>query len=466
MSWLPRSLFHRNLLLIVLLIVLSQIGNALIYRELVMKPRLRHTAQATARNLEAAGRGLRALPEAQRAAFVAQFNAQQASALRVVPTASASMPSLLEQATSSRHGLKPLERDFVELVSQQLALQGGQLRWQRDPTGAVALSVDVNGDGHWLTMPGTVPTRQYSGSWLLASASGALLALLGAWLIQRRINQPLQALVRAAQALARGERPEALPEDGPTEIATLAHGFNDMAAGLARNEDERMLMLAGLSHDLRTPLAKMRLATEMLQGQGDTELLDSLNRNVANLDELLTQFLDFARTASSASWHQEAPVQTDLDALVREVLAQCPRSSNDLDAPPDVSFEPGHVPPLTLHPQAIRRMLLNLVVNAQRHGEAPIVVATGHDKEGVWLEVRDRGPGIPPDRVDALKAPFARGTASRSGTPGAGLGLAIVSRVAQAHGARFDLLPRLDGGLAARVHWPCQTPVRKPVPGH
>jgi two-component system osmolarity sensor histidine kinase EnvZ len=461
MNLLPRSLFHRNLLLIVLLIVVSQIGNALIYRELVMKPRMRHTALATARNLEAAGRGLRALPEAQRAAFVAQFNARQAPSLQPLPAQAAqaaSAPPLLAAATSSRHGLKPLERDFVDLVAQQLALQGGQLRWQRGPDGAVALSVDIDGDGHWLTMPGTVPTRQYSGSWLLASACGALLALLGAWLIQRRINQPLQALVQAAQALGRGERPAALPEDGPTEIATLAHGFNDMAAGLARNEDERMLMLAGLSHDLRTPLAKMRLATEMLQGQGDAELLDSLNRNVANLDELLTQFLDFARAANSASWHQEAPVQADLDALVREVLAQCPPNCDDLDAPPDVSFEPGHVPPLSLHPQAIRRMLLNLVVNAQRHGEAPIVVATGHDKQGIWLDVRDRGPGIPPDRIDALKAPFARGTASRSGAPGAGLGLAIVDRVAQAHGARFDLLPRLDGGLTARVHWPIKAP--------
>jgi two-component system osmolarity sensor histidine kinase EnvZ len=93
-------------------------------------------------------------------------------------------------------------------------------------------------------------------------------------------------------------------------------------------------------------------------------------------------------------------------------------------------------------------------------------MATGHDKQGTWLEVRDRGPGIPPDRIDALKAPFARGSASRSGTPGAGLGLAIADRVAQAHGARFDLLPRLDGGLTARVHWPHKTPVRKPGPGH
>ena len=113
---------------------------------------------------------------------------------------------------------------------------------------------------------------------------------------------------------------------------------------------------------------------------------------------------------------------------------------------------------MAMRPQAVQRLVLNLITNAQRHGAPPIEVVTGQDKLGVWLEVRDRGPGIPADRIDALKVPFARGNVSRSGISGAGLGLAIVERIAQAHGARFDLSPRLDGGLVAKVQWPITTP--------
>ena len=100
------------------------------------------------------------------------------------------------------------------------------------------------------------------------------------------------------------------------------------------------------------------------------------------------------------------------------------------------------------------RLVLNLVVNAQHHGAPPVEVATGEDGGALWLEVRDRGPGIDPARVDALKEPFARGDQARGGPSGAGLGLAIVDRVAKAHGARFELLPRAGGGLVARIEWP------------
>jgi two-component system osmolarity sensor histidine kinase EnvZ len=102
----------------------------------------------------------------------------------------------------------------------------------------------------------------------------------------------------------------------------------------------------------------------------------------------------------------------------------------------------------------VERLVLNLVVNAQRHGRPPIELATGHDGTGLWLEVRDRGPGIDPATAESLKEPFARGDRARGGPAGAGLGLAIVDRVARAHGARFELLPREGGGLVARVAWP------------
>jgi two-component system osmolarity sensor histidine kinase EnvZ len=270
-------------------------------------------------------------------------------------------------------------------------------------------------------------------------------------LIQRRINRPLNELVQAAQALGRGERPPALCEDGPSEIATVAHGFNEMVAALAHNERERALMLAGLSHDLRTPLAKMRLATEMLSGRGDADLLGSLNRNVEAMDHLLNQFLDFTRASQAGNWDQESPTTTDLNALVSDALALC---APDQAAQNRIVVHAGAIPPLALRAQAVRRMILNLVVNAQRHGAPPIEVRTSAANGWVWLDVLDRGPGIPAERIESLKQPFARGDDARGGPAGAGLGLSIVERIARDHGARFELLPRVGGGLAARVGLP------------
>jgi two-component system osmolarity sensor histidine kinase EnvZ len=265
-------------------------------------------------------------------------------------------------------------------------------------------------------------------------------------LIQRRINRPLNALVQASASLGRGERPAPLPVDlrrTPREIASVSQAFNDMVASLAQGERERSLMLAGLSHDLRTPLAKMRLATEMLDGRAEAELLATLNRNIDAMDGLLSRVLDFMH---SSEGDREPLAEADLNALVHEALALCP--------PDGVRLQLGAVRPRPLRHQGVLRLVLNLVVNAQRHGAPPIEVATGESSDGLWLEVRDRGPGIDPAQAHLLKQPFARGDAARGGPSGAGLGLAIVDRVVQAHGAQFELLPRVGGGLVVRISWP------------
>lgn len=446
MKLLPRSLFGRNLLLIVGLIVAGQIGNAIVFREFVLKPRVRQTADTTVRNLEALQAGLRSLPAVQRSEFVARFNAQAVAQ----PASTAGGASAAHEQPRNR--LTLLERAFVRDVGARLAQRGGEAVWRRESSGSLAVKVNLDGDDYWLTIPGLLPGREAStGAWLVRSSAAMLLAALGAWLIQRRINRPLNQLVQAAHALGRGERPPALAEEGPTEIATLAYSFNEMVAALARNEGERMLMLAGLSHDLRTPLAKMRLATELLEGKGEAELLASLNRSIDGLDRLLAQFLDFARASHGGDWAQEALQESDLNQLAAEALALC--QVPEADGAATLQFQPGNLPHLPLRPQAVRRLVLNLVVNAQRHGRPPIEVATGRDAQGIWLEVRDRGPGIATDRAAVLKRPFARGDEARSGPLGAGLGLAIIDRIAQAHGARFDLLPREGGGLVARVCW-------------
>ena len=445
MSLVPRTLFSRNLLLIVALILVGQIASALLFRQLVMRPRVQPTADAMVRNFEALQAGLQSLAPAERKKFVERYNALTEG-----------------QAGAPAGRLTLLERAFVREVSERLAPRGGEVTWRREADRTLTLALTIDGEKHWLNVPGLIPSRDVPWTWLAGSLATAMLATLGAWLIHRRINRPLNELVQAARSLGRGERPRPLREDGPTEIATVAHGFNEMVAGLAHNEQERALMLAGLSHDLRTPLAKMRLASEMLDGQGDAELLASLNTNIEALDRLLAQFLDFTRATQSGSWDQEPMVAADLNSLVRDASALCVQQPGGFG---DGSLLPGSIqglsldtslPQIPLRVQAVRRLVLNLVVNAQRHGAPPVEVVTGHDDKGVWLEVRDRGPGIAADGTESLKKPFVRGDDARGGPAGAGLGLAIVDRIARDHGARFELLPREGGGLVAQVTWSCR----------
>lgn len=428
----PRTLFHRHLLLFAALIVAGQLVNALLFRQMVLKPRVDEAAEAIGQDMRGLAAGLRALPPDARQAFIDRFNA---SASRADPGAA--------NAPAPEKRLNLLERRFLAQVSERLAGTGQAQPWRFGSGRLLELRVDVEGAAYWVALPGLRPAREFTGTWLVASLASALLAIVGAWLIQRRLNRPLQALVASAQALGRGEHPPALPQDGPEEIATVSRSFNEMAAGLQRTQQERNLMLAGLSHDLRTPLAKMRLATEMLRGQADGELLATLDRNIEGVDRLLAQFLAFTRASHE---QDEAPAEADLNAIVEQALTLC--------APDGVTLALGPVRRQPLRAQGVARILMNLVTNAQRHGAPPIEVATGEGPgQGLWLEVRDRGPGMPPALAEALKQPFARGDEARGGPPGAGLGLAIVDRIAKAQGARFTLAAREGGGLVARVQW-------------
>jgi two-component system osmolarity sensor histidine kinase EnvZ len=442
-AW-PRTLFGRNLLLIVSLILVAQLATGLILRQGVLVPRLLAAADATVQNVEALAHALAALPPAERAAFVERFNARGADAPGAATSADARQPP----ASSASTRLTRLERAMLVRIDRQLPATAAGPRWRRGPGDSLVLRVDVEGASYWIDLRGLLPANEPGTAWLWATAATALLAIAGAWWLQRRLGQPLAQLVDAARATARGGPPPRLPEDGPAEIATVSRAFNEMAADLARNARERDLMLAGLSHDLRTPLAKMQLAVEMIGPGADAPLRQSLRHAVDTIDRLVAQFVAFTRATQPTD---EPAREIDLDGVVREALALC--------APEGIAFLPGRAGTPTLRAQAVARMVLNLVGNAQRHGAPPVEVATGRRGVAAWLEVRDRGPGIPPARVDSLKAPFARGDEAR-GAPdgGAGLGLAIVERLARGEGATFELLPREGGGLVARVVFAAEAP--------
>lgn len=432
MTLFPRSLFGRNVLLIVVLVVVGQLASALLVRQLIVKPRLAQLSVAVARNVGAIRAGLAAMPPAQREAFVAQFNRR-------------AMQGIAEDGEGGGQRLSRLERRFVHEASRGIALegQGSEIIWRREAGGSLAVRLRLDGADHWVTLPGVLPAREFTGAWIAASLTSALLALLGALLIHRYLNRPLRRVVASAHTLAGGGSPQPLPEDGPTEIADLSRSFNQMVRSLAQADDERALMLAGVSHDLRTPLTKLRLGIEILRDKADEELMARMTRGVEEMDAIIGQFLDFARSTES-----EAPVPVSLDALAAEVAA----ASAGQGMP--VALEAGNPPPVPLRPRAMRRVLTNLVENAWRHGLPPVAIATGSLGDSVWIEVTDHGTGIAAAQAEALKQPFRRAESTRGGPPGAGLGLAIVDRIVRMHGGRFELLPAASGGLCARISLP------------
>ena len=206
-------------------------------------------------------------------------------------------------------------------------------------------------------------------------------------------------------------------------------------------------MLAGISHDIRTPLTRLRLASEI--SVNDAQSRDEMAADIDEIDRIVTQFLDFARGTP-----KEAPAQADLQIVLGAIAHKA--ASRNLP----VTWQPGpEALVVNAYPAAFERMLMNLIENAHRYGKPPVELAVRRDGAMVDIDVLDAGDGVSAGDVERLKQPFVRGDHARGGTMGAGLGLAIVERLAKWHGGSFDLLPRSGGGTVARVRLPLASSV-------
>jgi two-component system osmolarity sensor histidine kinase EnvZ len=268
--------------------------------------------------------------------------------------------------------------------------------------------------------------------------------LAAAFAFARYLARPLRELNAAVERVGRGETPLPLPESGPSEFAAVNHGFNAMIGNLRQIERDRAVLLAGVSHDLRTPLARLRLGIEM--SARDEATRAGMVADIEEMDRIIGQFLDFARDDS-----QTALEQKDLNGIV---AACVDRYAN---AGYDVRLSAGELPSMPLRTTALSRLTSNLIDNALAYGVPPVDVSTTRNGDHVTLDVADRGAGIPAGEAERLKQPFTRASAARArgdGAAGAGLGLAIVDRIARLHSGHLDLLPRDGGGTIARVTLP------------
>lgn len=289
---------------------------------------------------------------------------------------------------------------------------------------------------HYPKDNGVVPSRHLP---LLAGyfVAIAILALLA----MRWAVQPLRRLAKAADALGRDLGGPSLPENGPLEVRQAAHAFNTMQRRLASYLDDRLRILAAVSHDLKTPITRLKLRAEMLQDDGQR---DKFLRDLDDMETMLGATLDFLRGES----RQETSVPLDINALLSTL------QDDMMSIGEEVEIRGEALHPFQGRPQALKRCLANLLENAVRYGGNCRVQVEDGPRE-LAIRIDDDGPGIPEERLEQMFEPFRRGEDSRNKeTGGVGLGLAIARNLARAHGGDVTLENRPEGGLRASVRLP------------
>jgi two-component system osmolarity sensor histidine kinase EnvZ len=408
-----------------MLLIISQITWIAVGSLFFLRPmRVGYVAQlATHVNLARAA--LASTPSDNRPAFLEQVNRH--SNIRLVPI----RPPYGEAMAPDREFSPHMQMSLRRMAGDDVDARMGS------PEANTWIRFTAGGQPYWLIVSAEHPPFPLP---LFTSIVIALLASSGgAYLLIARLNRRLHAVVEAARAIGRGEIPAAIAVEGPEEIQELSRGFNQMSEGLQRLDAERRLMLAGISHDLRSPLVRLRLNVELGKPTLKSTAADAMVRDIKEIDAILTQFLEFARNESD-----ESPQQADLNAIVSEVCIGYQLSGHD------VKTVFGPVGLANLRAVAVRRLITNLVENGVRYAEKGIEVATSRNDDHLVVAVADRGPGIRTVSPDALIKPFAREDASRT-KPGTGLGLTMVDKIARAHGGSVKLMNRPEGGLLVVV---------------
>ncbi|WFF38967.1 ATP-binding protein [Moraxella nasibovis] len=313
----------------------------------------------------------------------------------------------------------------------------------------------------WLREP-VAYYSQYSTGLLVVFLLGLpVLTLLTIFVLVRGLNRPLKRLEKAAiHYIQDGHATTLATNKGPREIRRVNTAFNQLFTTLSQAQKERTIMLAGISHDLRTPLTRMRLTAEMLP---DEFFREGLVYDIEDMDAILEQFISFMKDGSD-----EAVRPTNLNTIFKEVMVQFSGTRFILESQIDQD--------VSVRPLSIKRLIINLVNNAIRYGREPIhlgasIAAPVSDVDDEFsldqphakypmliIYVKDEGDGVAEDQLERIMQPFERGETART-TQGSGLGLAIVSRIARLHQGTVEAMNHPDGGLYVCVKIPLITQI-------
>lgn len=429
------SLFWRTFFLLALLLIGSIMAWLQTLRALEFEPRAFQTAQQIASLVNLSRAALIHSDAIARVSLIKTMTEQES--VRIVPR-------------EPNDRFEPFDSDAL---GQRIALElstklgpGTELANSVNQEDGLWVGFTIDGDNYWMRTNRDRFSRPAGRTWIIWLITAAALSLAGAAVIARLINRPLKQLSFAASRVREGDfNASTLDETVATsEIRAVNIGFNRMSQKLAKIEQDRAIMLAGISHDLRTPLARLRLETEL--SVADTEARANMATDIAQLDAIIGKFLEYAR-----------PDKVDLSSVtLREVIDACLfsfRNRTDMRVNLDLSDD------LVVLADAVElgRVINNLLENAGRYGKsvdtgvALVDIAAKVRDKWVLLRVRDHGIGVSEGQLDNLTKPFYRGEAARTAANGAGLGLAIVEKIVSRMGGTFALSNSSSGGLAADI---------------
>lgn len=299
--------------------------------------------------------------------------------------------------------------------------------------------------GGWLRVEGNAPREIFAWPVHLFANLALMLALVIVliWYATRMTVRPLTRLAQAAHGLGLDLHQPPLPEDGPSEVREAAHAFNTMQRRIRQDIEERERFLAAVSHDLRTPVTRLRLRSELLL---DEQLRERSLHDLDEMQQMLDGALDFLRGKAV----DEALAPLDLVALLESIVDDQAEAGHEVRLSAPASAR------IVGRPQALRRAIGNLIDNALKYGQrAQVELQAGAD--GVRILVEDEGPGLPEEELEQVFEPFYRVESSRNReTGGVGLGLSIVRQIARKHGGDIALANRPGGGLRATLWLPQQ----------
>lgn len=351
---------------------------------------------------------------------------------------------VMTQREAMRNGLGQ-SREYSGLSRSMSEQLNGFSRVRISQTDPLIYWVEApQAPGYWVKVPLTGFKESNLEFLTFYLSSIGFLSVLGGWLFARHLNRPLKALQQAAIKVGVGDFSTKLQEQGSSEVIEVTRAFNQMSRGIAALENDRRLLMAGVSHDLRTPLTRIRLATEMMVDEDDY-LREGIIYDIEDMNGIIDQFIEYLR-------HHKREEQTceDINALLGEVV------QSELKHQRAITFKPNpNIGKIPISSVAIKRVVTNMIENALRYSEGDIEVLSyfNSNKKYVVIAVNDSGPGIPESELESVFEPFKQGDAAR-GSEGSGLGLAIIKRIIDMHGGKVVLSNRPEGGLSAQIYLP------------
>lgn len=332
-----------------------------------------------------------------------------------------------------------------EKLAKELRIDQATVYFQFKPSPRIWIQTPEM-QGHWVREP-LKTYANYSNELILGWIIGTPL-IVGIIILTlvRQLNRPLRRLQDAATSYSKTSKAPYLETNhGPQEIRQVNQAFNHMIYTLEQTERDRLIMLAGISHDLRTPLTRIRLSAEMMPDEDF--LKEGLIYDVEDMDAILDQFISYMRDGSD-----EQLQATNVNVLLNELVTQF--------KPLDIRFHPVDLPLIHVRSMSLKRLIGNLINNAKRYGAEPIELSANIENDCLLIRVADHGEGIPEDQISDLIQPFVRGDSART-IQGSGLGLAIVKRIVDIHQGELKIHNRAQGGLEAIISLPTSVPTEK-----